>query len=549
MNVLKKSTLALAIAGFASAASAATISPDLTGAYPNQENWVLSNQGIEVGVTHDAALKFDLKVENAHESRSEFDIVLPKTIDLEGVKLGKTNTLVLVEVANDSKYYILPGSAATTNEAGQVAAAKLAVRVGTGSFSIESAKYDADKNTVTFISGVGQSLIAGSSVGIRIGTAPGATLDGSSIADGGTPIGAAHTFVPSTSGDATVVVNTYTDAREFIETASKVFATTEDQFKLSLREGTSELVDRVQNTHFATEVFYNDDKVVTSGAETDATVYELYQTTTEGVVRISNDKYLVAKANLEAADITLYGDFSNPLNFNGRQALFSFNNGGTSVVGTGTSTSAAAFAYPLTNAVNEATVEEFDLRMNFTNTASAVANLQNEWDIAAKLKYSNAALDGTAAATPVTANSIVLDKTAFGEWVLDQAIINVPYMPVGYKAKGIDAVFEIANRGWADAAIKVKGFDQYGNVFPATDLVDAGKQENGGVASAQTIVKVSADDILATFGLEEGDQRKMNITFMIDANRADIDLVPYYNNNGGRTPIMNSQYKDGAERR
>ncbi|MEF1337195.1 hypothetical protein REH81_10460, partial [Vibrio rotiferianus] len=99
------------------------------------------------------------------------------------------------------------------------------------------------------------------------------------------------------------------------------------------------------------------------------------------------------------------------------------------------------------------------------------------------------------------------------------------------------------------APIKVKGFDQYGNVFPATDLVDAGKIENNGVASAQTIVKVSADDILATFGLEEGDQRKMNITFMIDANRADIDLVPYYNNNGGRTPIMNSQYKDGAERR
>ncbi|MFN1620011.1 hypothetical protein [Vibrio rotiferianus] len=549
MNVLKKSTLALAIAGFASAASAATISPDLTGAYPNQENWVLSNQGIEVGVTHDAALKFDLKVENAHESRSEFDIVLPQTIDLDGVALAASNTLVLVEVPNDSKYYILPGSAVTTTEAGQVAAAKLAVRVGTGSFSIESAKYDATKNTVTFVSGVGQSLIAGSSVGIRIGTAPGATLDGSSIADGGTPIGAANTFVPSTSGDATVVVNTYTDAREFIETASKVFATTEDQFKLTLREGTSELVDRVQNTHFATEVFYNDDKVVTSGAETDATVYELYQTTTEGVVRISNDKYLVAKANLEAADITLHGDFSNPLNFKDQQGLFSFNNGGTSVAGTIASTSAAAFAYPLTAAVNEAAVEEFDLRMNFTNTASAVGNLQNEWDIAAKLKYSNAALDGTPATTPVTANSVVLDKTAFGEWVLDQAIINVPYMPVGYKAKGIDAVFEIANRGWADAAIKVKGFDQYGNVFPATDLVDAGKIENNGVAAAQTIVKVSADDILATFGLEEGDQRKMNITFMIDANRADIDLVPYYNNNGGRTPIMNSQYKDGAERR
>ncbi|TMX58626.1 hypothetical protein [Vibrio rotiferianus] len=532
MNVLKKSTLALAIAGFASAASAATISPDLTGAYPDTDHWVLSKQGIEVGVTHDAAIKFDLKVENAHESRSEFDIVLPETIELDALALSTSNPLVLIEVENDSKYYILAGDAGGDNAA-KVKGAKIAIRVGTGSFSIENAKYDADKNTLTLVSGVGQSLLAGSSVGIRIGS----TATGSD-------------FVPSTSGAADIVVNTYTDAREFIETADKTFATTADQFALALREGTSELVDRVDQTYFATEVFYNDDKVETSAAgQEDANVYELYRESKEGVIRISNDKDLVAKANLEAADITLYGDFSNVDNFKGHQGLFSFNNGGNSVAGTGTSTSAAAFAYPLTTAVNEDTVEEFDLRMNFTNAGVDVANLENEWDVAAKLEYSNGSLDGTTTAATKKAKNIVLDKTAFGEWVLDQAIINVPYMPVGYKAKGIDAVFEIANRGWADAAIKVKGFDQYGNVFPATDLVDAGKQENGGVASAQTIVKVSADDILATFGLEEGDQRKMNITFMIDANRADIDLVPYYNNNGGRTPIMNSQYKDGAERR
>lgn len=528
MNVLKKSTLALAIAGFASAASAATISPDLTGAYPNQENWVLSNQGIEVGVTHDAALKFDLKVENAHESRSEFDIVLPETIDVDNVGLSASNTLVLVEVPNDSKYYILEGTATTTTPAQQVAAAKLAVRVGTGSFSIESAKYDAAKNTVTFISGVGQSLIAGSSVGIRIGT------DAS--------VAAPHAYLPSTSGDATIVVNTYTDAREFIETASKVFATTDDQFKLSLREGTSELVDRVDNTRFATEVFYNDDKVVVSGGagEDDSTVYELYRETKEGVVRLENDIYQVAKAELVSNTITVDGDFSEY--FKGSQDKFSFN-GTSAVAASATDTKDPVVAVDL-SAVDVDTTKVVDMRMTFDNDAGAnglVGNLANEFDISTVLRYSDGAT--------VVEDSVALAKTAFGEWILDQAIINVPYMPVGYKAKGIDAVFEIANRGWADAAIKVKGFDQYGNVFPATDLVDAGKQENGGVASAQTIVKVSADDILATFGLEEGDQRKMNITFMIDANRADIDLVPYYNNNGGRTPIMNSQYKDGAERR
>lgn len=517
MNVLKKSTLALAIAGFASAASAATITPALNNTYSNDiQHWVLSNQGIEVGQYHRDEVQFDLKVVNAHESRSEFDIVLPETLDLQELGLGANGALTLLEVAGDSKYYI---------NGTNLDDSTLAIRVGTGSFSVEAYKLNSLTNTLTLISGVGQSLLPGSSVGITLGSNAPATDK-----------------LVRITGAADITVNTYTDAREFIETAEATFATTSDQFELSLREGTSELVDRVDQSYFASEVFYNDDRVTTSGTESNETVYELYQDTNEGVVRLTNDLALVAKADVDSVDVSLFGDFSQAFSAAHDDFVFAADQDGAVLAQTATVAGFRVLNDGTEIPVDADTVKQTDLRLAFDNATANVADLQNSFDIAAKLQYSGSI-------TGDKASNVELAKTEFGEWILDQAIINVPYMPVGYKAKGIDAVFEIANRGWADAAIKVKGFDQYGNVFPATALVDAGKIENNGVAAAQTIVKVSADDILATFGLKEGDQRKMNITFMIDANRADIDLVPYYNNNGGRTPIMNSQYKDGAERR
>ncbi|TMX44371.1 hypothetical protein DA096_15350 [Vibrio rotiferianus] len=511
MNVLKKSTLALAIAGFASAASAATISPDLQNTYTDMDHWVLSNEGLEVGQYHKDVIKFDLKVENAHESRYEFDIVLPESISLQDLSLAPITPLKLFQNASGDNFYVSNNNNTDSD---------IVIRVGTGSFSVESAKFNSTNNTLTLVSGVGQSLLPGSSIGIQIGT-----------------IGQ----LVRVKGAADIVVNTYTETREFIETASRTFATTADQFELTLREGTSELVDRVDNSYFASEVYYNDDRVVsaTHGSEDRVSINELYQDTNEGVIRLTNDQHLVARAIADDVDIQLYADFNAQGPFATAHSKFVF--GGDDDGAVVANSTVATFN--VEEAETTLATAKNDIRLAFDNsTAPVVSNLENEFKIGAVLNYSGN-MSGAQ-----TASNVTLDTTAFGEWILNQAIINVPYMPIGYKAKGIDAVFEIANRGWADAPIKVKGFDQHGNVFPATPLVDAGKQENGGVASAQTIVKVSADDILATFGLEEGDQRKMNITFMIDANRADIDLVPYYNNNGGRTPIMNSQYKDGADR-
>lgn len=513
MNVLKKSALALAVAGMASAASAATLTPNLQDSYEKLGYWVLSNQGIEVGVTHAGVIKFDLKVENAHESLSSFVIKLPETVDLSGVSLAGGALKLSTEAGNN---FYVNNTDSTDSD--------LVIRVGTGSFSIESYTFDSASNELKLVSGVGQSLLPGSSIGITIGTVNNAVVEGA----------------------AEIVVDTYTQYDDFIETGKMTLATTADQFAVSLLQGNSELVDYVDPSYFAEEVFYNDDLVsAPEGSRQD--IFELRRTTNHGEVKVTNDTGLVAKANVKTLDLGLVGDFDYTAvdsrdNFRFQEVL---NNVVSTTTQTPAVSSTTSLVFNLASDIDVAADKTTKYRFNFDNDANtAIADLVNEFDVQAALTYVNPA------DAAKTADDVTLEKQAFGEWISDRAIVNVPYMPIGYKAtRGLDSVFEISNRGWADAEIKVKGFDQYGNTFGPVALLDDGKIEHDGYAKAQTVVKVSADDILKTFGLKDGAERKMNITFMIDANRKDIDVVPYYNDVGVRSPIMNSQYKDGAERR
>jgi hypothetical protein len=525
MNVLKKSALALAVAGMASAASAATLTPSLDKAYPDLNYWVLSNQGIEVGLSHTGAIAFDLKVVNAHESLSKFVLELPSTVDVSGLSLASSGNLTLIETGN-SKYYV---NVSTGTPADDLKNSTIAIRVGTGSFSVESYEFDSNTNKLTLISGVGQSLLPGSSIGVRLGT------DDATVTE----------IQPVVKGAAELVVNTYTQFDDFIETGKMTLATTADQFALKLIQGNSELVDYVDPSYFAEEVFYNDDLVsAPEGSRQD--VFELRRTTNHGEVGLTNDKDLVAKAYVQTLDLDLLGDFNFGTNIAGRDN-FKFEEvtaAGVSPAQDVKVSSATGVAFELTSVISEAADSSTKFRFTFDNSANSIADLVNEFDVQAELVY------GDAEVATKTAKEVDLTRTKFGEWISDRAIVNVPYMPIGYKAtRGLDSVFEISNRGWADAEIKVKGFDQYGNTFGPVALLDDGKIEHDGYAKAQTVVKVSADDILKTFGLKDGAERKMNITFMIDANRKDIDVVPYYNDIGVRSPIMNSQYKDGAERR
>jgi hypothetical protein len=532
MNVLKKSALALAVASMATAASAATITTGIS--HEDGNTWVLSEQGVAVGEVFATDIGFTLKLENQHNSGSEFEVIFSDKADL--TKLGLTaGSNPLTQLDTDGN-----GNIAFVNNAGNAGIdASLFVRVGTADFTFKTVEFDAAKNSLRFISEVGQPLKAGAAIQIRIGTTSASTVTDEKVV---------------LKGAAELEVKTYKADDEggaFIEDAQADISSIAEQFSLALHEGTSELVDRVDPRFFAEEVFYNDDLVVsgatatishvldTVGGETQD-VYELRTTTNEGAVRLVNNKNLKALADITQVDLTLKGDFDGYTT--AATELFTF-------AGEKGASSATALAYELTDgnglAISEAGDSYEEYRFALDNDTGAVLNLENEFDIAGKVTYT-----GFAGNANVVLSDVVLAETQFGEWILDQAIINVPYMPIGYKAtRGLDSVFEISNRGNVDAAIKVKAFDQDGNQYGPVALLDDGKVEHDGYAKAKTVVKVSADDVLKTFGLKDGAERKMNITFMIDAKRADIDLVPYYNDVGVRSPIINSQYKDGAERR
>jgi len=108
----------------------------------------------------------------------------------------------------------------------------------------------------------------------------------------------------------------------------------------------------------------------------------------------------------------------------------------------------------------------------------------------------------------------------FGAFQLDASVVNVPYLPVGY---GLTPNVEIANAGSTDAEIQLEAFDQNGVAYgPVTLTTKAGKK---------AVTKVSEGDIETAFGLAANAKKKLSVTFVLDADAADITLAPYYREN------------------
>jgi hypothetical protein len=125
-----------------------------------------------------------------------------------------------------------------------------------------------------------------------------------------------------------------------------------------------------------------------------------------------------------------------------------------------------------------------------------------------------------------------INAADFGLFKLDASVVNVPYLPVGYD---LTPNIEIANAGSSDAEIQIEGFDQNGVVYATKTLtMKAGKK---------AVTKVSEADIEAAFGLPANSKKKLSVTFVIDADAADITLAPYYRQNESRVNVMSDQYK------
>lgn len=135
-------------------------------------------------------------------------------------------------------------------------------------------------------------------------------------------------------------------------------------------------------------------------------------------------------------------------------------------------------------------------------------------------------------AAPANLTYKYLDNADLGLFKLDASVVNVPYLPVGL---GLTPNVEIANAGSTDAEIQIEAFDQNGVAYPAVTLpFKAGKK---------AVTKVSEAAIEKAFGLAAGSKKKLSVTFVIDANAADITLAPYYREGESRVNVLSDQYK------
>jgi hypothetical protein len=491
MNVLKKSVLALAVAGAAASATAATV-------IPTDGVWVLSNEGISLGAYEQSKLTLRVIVDKQHDSGSKLKLTFPATVDLAPVVAAES----LVDGVQSAVTETAPGSGVY-----QTANNEISINVGSGSFTFKGVTYNDDENSLEFESGIGQPLIGGASIEVTLGETTPATA------------------APRVLGAASVDFASFTAADAPIETGSSEIAKTGDQFAVEVVELMKETVDRLDNTVFV------------SGTAT----------STNGALKVTNNTSLKAQAQLDDINVNILADFEDSNLVTHTAADYKLS---ASTATSGVAPTLAALKNELKYVFDDAA--EFSsaaasqtLDLVFASTGSY--ELQNVFNVNSALNYS-----WSGAATTDNGGSAVsyLPTTAFGEWKLDAAIVNVPYMPIGYQASnGIDAVFEISNHGPQDAEIVIRAFDQDGNTYGPLPLVDAaGGFVHNGFAAKNTVTKVSDKDVLETFGLVDGDKRKLNITFEIDAKRSDIDLVPYYKQDGVRAPIINSQYKDTAER-
>lgn len=122
---------------------------------------------------------------------------------------------------------------------------------------------------------------------------------------------------------------------------------------------------------------------------------------------------------------------------------------------------------------------------------------------------------------------------AAGKFQLDASVVNIPYLPIGYTQ--FSPVVEVSNLGATPASITIEAVGKTGAKYGPTTLTK--------MAAANAVTSVFESDIFAAFNLAKGSNEKLSISFVIDANAADITLVPYYREGESRVGIISDQYK------
>jgi len=119
---------------------------------------------------------------------------------------------------------------------------------------------------------------------------------------------------------------------------------------------------------------------------------------------------------------------------------------------------------------------------------------------------------------------------AFGEWTLNGANVNVPYMPYG---DNISQILYVTNTGVQTGDITVEAFDADGNVYDLGVVATA-------AAGAVTKITVPVNQGLAVQGMVNG---KVSLNVTVNAPSADITVYSAYTVGTVRGYVNTDQYK------
>lgn len=191
-----------------------------------------------------------------------------------------------------------------------------------------------------------------------------------------------------------------------------------------------------------------------------------------------------------------------------------FSSGGTRTFTEATSTLAISYTGMSTNDV-----------ITFTPTTGANAVILETQRFAANVTYNYVSAGSVAGTAPVGS------AMKAGEWTLNGATVNVPYLPYGPSASRI---LYISNAGSQAGDIIATAFDDKGNVYNLGKI---------GVANGNTVAKIAreVDDALETKGFKG---TKVSLTLTVNAPEDDITVYASYNiGNADRGFVNTDQYK------
>lgn len=366
-------------------------------------------------------------------------------------------------------------AACTVPAAGVTTCGDLQFNVGNGNFTFDNVSVDDEDGTVTFNVQLGNAITAQSAFRVAIQDA---------VLDDAVTV----TYASNIGGTA-------------IESVTKALTETVSQFSYAVKTKLDQIIERpVTRTKFK-------DGTDTTTSNVDTLV-----------LTVQNNTDLLLAATAGNTTLELAGNFKEG---NGDAWELDVGAGVAGVVGGGAAENLLTFtAAPADLFGGVATASDVDV--NYVKQQAADKLFATGFQLTVKQ-----AITGIAA--PVT----YVASADAGKWAVDAAVINVPYLPVGYAQ--FSGNVEVANLSGSDAEVIVEAVGKTGVKYGPVVL--AKKAAKGAVTT------VFESDLMSAFGLTKGSNEKLSVTFSIDADIKDITLAPYYREGSARINVVSDQYK------